>query len=113
MMNTRENKGLAIAARVEITRQGNVWIVPSQSRLCSYTVDLFLNTCTCPDYKENQEKCKHLYAVEFQLRRESGDVLPQPAPKPVYRQEWHEYNLAQTNEKARFLNFFTDSRRAS
>src|SRR5205814_5333739 len=53
MMNARENRGLAIAAQAEITRQGNVWIVPSQSRLCSYTVDLFQQTCTCPDFKEN------------------------------------------------------------
>src|SRR5437763_1307480 len=30
MMNARENRGLAIAAQAEITRQGNVWIVPSQ-----------------------------------------------------------------------------------
>src|SRR5215207_10059401 len=65
MMNARENRGLAIAARAEITRQGNVWIVPSQTRLCQYTVDLFLSTCTCPDFAENAQKCKHLYAVEL------------------------------------------------
>src|SRR5437762_1293984 len=35
MMNARENRGLAIAAQAEITRQGNVWIVPSQTRLCN------------------------------------------------------------------------------
>src|SRR5947209_2606194 len=103
MMNSRQNRGLAIAAQAEITRQGNCWIVPSQSRLCNYTVDPFLQTCTCPDFKENAGKCKHLYAVEFQLRRESGEVLPPPQPKPKYGQEWHEYNLAQVNEKARFL----------
>src|ERR1043165_1688425 len=103
MMNARQNKGLAIAAQAEITRQGNVWIVPSQTRLCNYTVDLFQNTCTCPDFKEQGGKCKHLYAVEFQLRRESGEVLPPPEPRKSYPQEWHEYNLAQTNEKARFL----------
>src|SRR5947209_17667889 len=68
MMNARENRGLAIAAHAEITRQGNVWIVPSQTRLCNYTVDLFQNTCTCPDFKANAVKCKLLYAVDFQLR---------------------------------------------
>src|SRR5947209_7908151 len=103
MMNGKKNRGLAIAAHAEITRQGNFWIVPSQTRLCNYTVDLFQNTCTCPDFKENAGKCKHLYAVEFQLRRESGDVLPPRAPKPTSRQEWHGYNLAATNEIARFL----------
>src|SRR5215203_2177435 len=56
MMNARENRGLAIAARAEIARQGNVWIVPSQTRLCNYTVDLFLGTCTCLDFQENANK---------------------------------------------------------
>jgi transposase len=104
MMNARENRALQILESREITREGNRWLVPSQTRNKRYVVDLFLNTCTCLDFVENgQKKCKHLYAVELLLQRESGVVLPQPAPRKTYRQEWHEYNLAQTNEKARFL----------
>jgi len=103
MMNARENRGLAIAARSEITRQGNRWLVPSQTSGKLYAVDYFLSTCSCLDFQENEQKCKHLYAVELLLQRESGAVLPEPAPRKTYKQEWHEYNLAQTNEKARFL----------
>jgi transposase len=103
MMNARENRGLAIAAQSQIIRQGNQWIVPSQTSGKLYTVDLFLSTCTCLDFAENAHKCKHLYAVELLLQRESGAQLPEPLPRKTYRQEWHEYNLAQVNEKARFL----------
>src|SRR5215207_7368586 len=103
MMNARQNRGLAIAAHSEITRQGNRWLVPSQTSGKIYAVDYFLSTCSCLDFAENAQKCKHLYAVELLLQRESGVELPEPAPRKTYGQEWHEYNLAQTNEKARFL----------
>jgi hypothetical protein len=102
MMNARENRGLAIAAQSEITRQGNVWTVPSQSSSKRYTVDLFLSTCTCLDFQENAQKCKHLYAVGFLLQHESGVELPEPAPRKAYKQEWPAYNQAQVNEKSRF-----------
>lgn len=69
MMNARENRALAIVANSEITRQGNVWLVPSQTRATQYTVDLFLNTCTCPDFQEHAATCKHLYAVALLLQR--------------------------------------------
>jgi len=103
MMNSRENKGLAIASNSEITREGNIWTVPSQSSSKRYAVDLFLNKCSCPDFAENAQRCKHLHAIEFLLQRESGLELPADEPRRTYPQKWHEYNLAQTNEKARFL----------
>ena len=104
MMNARENRGLALVANSEITRKGNVWIVPSQTRATQYTVDLFLNKCTCPDFQEHAQKCKHLYAVALLLQRESGVELSAPqVVRPTYSQEWREYNLAQTTEKIRFL----------
>jgi transposase len=102
MMNVRENRGLAIAAQSQIIRQGNQWIVPSQTSGKLYTVDLFLSTCTCLDFAENAHKCKHLYAVELLLLRESGIQLPEPEPRKTYGQEWPAYNRAQVNEKARF-----------
>ncbi|HEX8889368.1 MAG TPA: transposase [Pyrinomonadaceae bacterium] len=104
MMNTRELKGLEIASSQPIIREGNVWIVPSQTSSKKYTVNLFINTCTCLDYEKNGLKCKHLFAVENLLLKESGATLPAPekVKKPTYKQEWHAYNLAQTNEKAKF-----------
>lgn len=105
MMEARQVKGLEIATNHEITREGNIFIVPSQTSGKKYSVNLFIQTCTCLDFEENRSKCKHLYAVENFLLRESGATLPTPEKvvKPTYKQEWHEYNLAQTNEKARFL----------
>jgi transposase len=103
MMNDRQNKALAIAASSEITREGNFWIVPSQSSSKRYTTDPFLPSCTCPDFQENAEKCKHLYAVEYMFRRDGGAVLPESKPKPTYKQEWRSYTQAQVNEKAKFL----------
>jgi transposase len=105
MMNTRQAKGLEIATTEEITREGNAYVVPSQTSSKKYTVNLFIQTCTCPDYEKNGLKCKHLFAVENMLLRESGATLPVPEKvvKPTYKQEWREYRLAQVNEKAKFL----------
>jgi transposase len=104
-MNTRQARGLEIATQQEITRDGNVFIVPSQTSSKKYTVNLFINTCTCLDYEKNGLKCKHLFAVENLLLKESGATLPTPEKvvKPTYRQEWREYRLAQVNEKAKLL----------
>lgn len=103
-MEARQVKGLEIATDSQITREGNIYLVPSQSSSKKYYVNLFIQTCTCLDYEKNGLKCKHLYAVENFLLRESGATLPTPEKtvKPTYKQEWHAYNQAQTNEKARF-----------
>lgn len=102
-MEARKIRGLEIATSREITREGNVWIVPSQTTSKKYTVNLFIKTCTCPDYESHGFQCKHIYAVELLLQHESGATLPTPEKikKPTYKQQWHEYNLAQTNEKSR------------
>jgi transposase len=108
MIDTRQVKGLEIAATARITPQGDTWIVPSQHAGRkyggkSYTVRLepFPN-CTCPDYQDRQQKCKHIYAVERFIQPEPIVEIPEPVKKPTYKQEWPAYNLAQTNEKARF-----------
>ena len=60
-------------------------------------------TCTCPDYEARQQKCKHVFAVERILYPQQVIVTPEPIKRPTYKQEWREYNLAQINEMARFL----------
>ncbi len=105
-MEAKELRGLEIAASSQITHDGDLWIVPSQSSGKTYTVDLNATPprCTCPDHEGHGLKCKHIYAVEFIIRREGGEHLSAAPPqtRPTYRQEWHEYNLAQTREKALF-----------
>src|SRR5205085_8493586 len=51
IMDARQAKGFALAAHSEITREGNVWLVPSESSSKKYIADLFLQTCTCPDFE--------------------------------------------------------------
>ena len=109
-MKAREIKGLEIATNSQIARDGNVWIVPSQTSSKRYTVDLSIPTCTCPDFEENRGKCKHIYAVEYTLQREGGVQLPAPqkVSKPTYRQAWREYNQATRREKTYFQHLLSE-----
>lgn len=110
-MEAREIRGLQIATGSKITREGNVWIVPSQTGSKKYTVNIFIQTCTCPDFDAYGSKCKHMYAVEFIQQRESGAQLPIPGKiiRPTYKQNWPAYHRSQRNEKARGINVSTTS----
>lgn len=105
-MEARELRGLEIVHTLNVRRGGNVWIVPSQSKSKEYTVNLFLQTCTCPDFDSHRTKCKHIYAAEAALAHESGLTVPAPDPeqkkRPTYKQDWKAYNEAQKNEKDKF-----------
>jgi len=109
-MEAREAKGLEIAARSKITREGNIWVVPSQTSSKRYCVNYFIGTCTCLDFEENRDQCKHIYAVGFVLQRESDIQLPDPPKvvKPTYQQVWPAYHAAQVNEKAKFRLLLSD-----
>jgi transposase len=117
MMNAREQKGLEIADKANLQRQGDRWFVPSQSRVKggtnhggSYIVkpDVSNPQCTCPDHELRGVKCKHIFAVELTIRREyttdgeTQTVSETVAVKKTYRQEWSAYNAAQTQEKDQF-----------
>lgn len=59
-MNPREQRGLEIAAKCRIKREGKCWQVPSQTgNGRRYLVNPKHNLCTCPDHCETGEKCKH------------------------------------------------------
>lgn len=110
----RQERGLMIAARTKLTQKGDVWRVPSQSGYKPYyEVDPKSQRCTCPDFEKREAKCKHIYAVEYTLERESsttttidGDTTTTTTTETVkvtkrvtYKQDWKAYNAAQTNEK--------------
>jgi transposase len=110
-MDTRQLKGLEIAALFKIERKDKFYIVPSQTdNKTRYKVQAApeLDSCTCPDFQNYQAKCKHIYAVEFVIQRETPAVEPPKIPevplrsKTLYKQNWPAYRLAQINEKARF-----------
>jgi transposase len=112
----REQRGLAIAALFNITRDGDKYLVPSQKGDGRrYTVDPASGHCTCPDHEEHKIKCKHLFAVEFSISRERGFDGTTTITRTVtvrervtYRQDWPAYNKAQTQEKRLFCGLLAD-----
>jgi hypothetical protein len=109
-MQAREERGLVISALCKLNRTPDGWLVPSQSAGDTiYTVDPAKQTCTCPDHAEHGHKCKHIYAVEFTIKREfnpDGSVTDTKSvtftEKITYKQDWPAYNMAQSIEKDRF-----------
>ena len=115
-MNAREQRGLAIAATCQIKREGKYWHVPSQSgNGKKYLVNPKFELCTCPDHTETGERCKHLFAVEYVMKREhntDGSVTVTEeltvTKRTTYSQDWTKYNAAQTNEYRHFQSFLAD-----
>ncbi|MBI1762817.1 MAG: transposase [Acidobacteria bacterium] len=122
----RKERGLVIAAKCKITQQGNTWKVPSQSGYAAY---YFVNPdpksprCTCPDFEKREAKCKHIYAVEIVVERETSTTTTTDAQgnetttttetvtvtkKVTYGQDWTAYNQAQQNEKRLFQSLMHD-----
>lgn len=121
-MDGREQRGLRIAERYRLKPNGNIWSVPSESSNDRYTVNPEAGRCTCPDSEMRWQKCKHLWAVEITMQRETTQTVETTqhpdgtsittAKKTVttiktarvtYAQEWTAYNAAQTHEKDTFL----------
>jgi transposase len=120
-MEAREQRGLEIAARARIERKGKAWIVPSQSLNGTYRVTMGESgpSCTCPDFELRGLTCKHGYAVEIVIQRETvtetnarGDsrttVTETAAVRVTYPQDWPAYNQAQTVEKEMFCRLLRD-----
>jgi transposase len=106
---TREVRALAIAATTNLRRTGAGWRVPSQTGTGSYLVNG--EHCSCPDHETRGVECKHMLAVEFTIRRESGKggaYTVTEEVKVTYKQEWSAYNAAQCEEKERFAELLAD-----
>jgi transposase len=116
-MNAREERGLVIAATKKLVQKGKVWLVPSQNGSGKYTVspDAECPYCSCPDHEDTGLPCKHIYAVRVTMQREhgpDGTVTETQevtfTKKTTYAQDWPMYNLAQLEEKKRFLALLHD-----
>ncbi len=69
----RQQRGMAIAASVPIQKNKLGYKVPSQSGNGSYVVSVNGEPfCTCPDFEKREDRCKHVYAVEFTIQREAN-----------------------------------------
>lgn len=117
-MDARQERGLQIAAtmRIEPTLRG--WSVPSQSKDGKYRVTRETDgglSCSCPDFELRRMPCKHAFAVEFFLKRETittpdGEttVTETRAVRVTYPQNWTAYNAAQTAERELFCHLLRD-----
>jgi transposase len=78
--------------------------VPSQTDgEARYEVDA--ESCTCPDFQTRGIRCKHQWAVEFTVIRETapdGTTRVSQTARVTYSQEWTAYNAAQINEERLF-----------
>jgi transposase/predicted nucleic acid-binding Zn finger protein len=117
--DARQERGLVIANTAKITkRDRGTWIVPSQSgdRKGRYAVTITKEGkfCTCPDFELRQQPCKHVYAVQYLLFRETTTdgttttVKETAAVRVTYAQNWPAYNEAQITEKETFLKLLHD-----
>jgi len=116
----RERRGVQIATTCTLTKKGRIWLVPSQSGHGRYTVhpDSESPHCTCPDHETRGLKCKHIFAVEFAIKRKQHRdgsttvtqtvTVTDTITKPTYPQVWPAYNAAQTHEKEKFLSLLHD-----
>ena len=115
-MNDREQRGLALAALYRIEQRGGVWIVPSQrGDGATCIVDSDKSHCTCRDHQDRAIKCKHMFAVEFVQTREKGDDGTETVTRSfkvtervTCKQDWPNYNKAQTSEKRHFQSILAD-----
>ncbi len=112
-MEAREERGLAIAATTKIQHTKDGYIVPAQSGNGTYTVkmDGCKPQCSCPDFGIRGGKCKHIYAVEYTMRREEkadGTTVVTKTVKVTYGQNWPVYNQAQVHEPERFAELLHD-----
>src|SRR5215213_1915191 len=115
-ISDREIKALQIAAKTQLKRKGDVWIVPSQAGHGEYQVrpDPQAPRCTCADYEFRNARCKHIIAVEYVLMREQkpdGSTVVTETVKVTrrtYSQNWGAYNAAQTQEKSQLQAYLCE-----
>lgn len=110
----RKNRGLHIAqtSRIIQNEKGD-WKVPSSSGKGYYIVKSngMGAECSCPDHELRKCKCKHIWAVELIVTQEvdsEGNMTLTQTKRITYKQDWKNYNLAQTKEKEYFMKLLAE-----
>jgi predicted nucleic acid-binding Zn finger protein len=101
--NGRKKKGEEIAKSKKLRKEGEHWIVPSQSGHGNYVVSFATKEpiCTCPDFENRHIRCKHIIAVEISMTQtidSQGNITITQTRKVTYSQDWTSYNTAQNEE---------------
>jgi transposase len=126
-MDPRQQRGLMIAALCKIREKDGFWSVPSQSHDGNYLVTLKTRysdspECNCKDFEARGEPCKHVYAVQYVVQRETTspdgtETITETmtvkaervvAKRKTYKQDWPAYNAAQTTEKDKIQALLAD-----
>ncbi len=113
-MNARKQKGEQLAKTVQIQKKGlDKWIVPSQTGSGAYTVNRLGENfkCSCPDFQNRGQACKHIYAVEIKVLRwfdNEGNSGTEITIRKTYPQDWANYTKAQTEEGRLFKELLKD-----
>ena len=115
LLEARKERGLNIAKTCKITKNGNGWVVPSQSNGATYDVEFsefeHKQSCTCADYQYRKIKCKHIFAVELIVTEEideEGTFTQTVTKKVSYTQNWKAYDHAQIYQKELFMQLLQD-----
>ncbi len=108
----RKMRGVEIAKTSRIRKTDKGWVVPSQSGKGNYLVRLKEHepTCNCADCETRMKKCKHIYAVEYILRKEIDETGKVKITKEIktYPQDWKAYDQAKCQEKELFMKLLAD-----
>ena len=110
----RQERGREILKTLRIAKTPYGWRVPSQSPAGhSYLVKFNRHEpeCDCNDCQLRKEKCKHIHAVEFFIKKQidnKGKITQTKGIKVTYGQEWSAYNKSQTNEKIVLMRLLKD-----
>lgn len=111
----RQQRGELLYKSYNIKQNPRGWRVPSQTYKgkIHYLVTFNKNNprCNCSDFGIKKVKCKHIYAVEFYLKKKidkEGKVTQTKGVKITYAQQWSAYNKSQTNEKLVFMKLLKD-----
>ena len=109
---TREQRGILIAENYRIRRNDKGYEVPSQFNKGKYLVKVRYDKkeCNCPDFEVRRQKCKHIFAVEYTLKKEidkEGNIIIE-IEKKTYPQNWKAYNLSQQTEKEKLMELLSD-----
>jgi transposase len=115
LLDVRKARGFEIAQTGQVKKNGNGWVVPSQSNGTSYNVEFsefeHKHSCNCLDYQYRKIKCKHIFAVELIVTEEIdelGTITQTVTKKVTYSQDWHAYDQAQTHQKELFMQLLRD-----
>lgn len=120
-VEARKMRGMEIAALARIDKVDGFYVVPSVTnpRPTKYKVQYGKKpTCTCADFETRGCKCKHVYAVEYFIKRETTqhvdgsttvtESVTIKKTRKTYPQDWPNYNAAQVNEQEHFRELLHD-----